>query len=121
MANWCYGKGRFIFLSDHEENILHPDENEMWAREVWDNCYSHISEFVNVPFLKFKKHLQEHRKQVGERLANSLRKKWHFFMTDSSTQDKLTIVVANQCLIFPCNKTLSRRCENKVHTHDVIF
>jgi hypothetical protein len=72
MTNWRNSKARLIVIHDLEENFLPLDENEMSAKEAWDMVYQHIAEFATVPFLQFKGHLKDHRKQVRERLANSL-------------------------------------------------
>jgi hypothetical protein len=47
-------------MNDLISGVLPVDANELSAEEVWDICYQHMEEFINVVFSQFN-----HRKQVG--------------------------------------------------------
>jgi hypothetical protein len=59
--NWFHSEAKKIIMADLEEGILDVDAPS--AKTAWDECYSKMAEFVNVPFEQFDKRLKDHRDQ----------------------------------------------------------
>jgi hypothetical protein len=66
---WISSEARKIIISDLEEGILDVDAPS--AKNAWDECYSKMAEFANVPFEQFQKRLADHRIQQQTRLNKS--------------------------------------------------
>lgn len=71
-TSWRNSKARLIVIFDLEEKNLAIDEKDMSAQDAWDQCYSLLPEFANVPFRQFEAHLKEHRTQLANRMENAL-------------------------------------------------
>jgi len=68
---WRNSVQRDILLDDLLCGVLPVEASELSAEQAWIICYSQMAEFASVPFSQFKARLQDHRKQVKERLARS--------------------------------------------------
>jgi hypothetical protein len=63
---WIASEAKKIIIADLEEGILDVDAPS--AKNAWDECYSKMAEFANVPFEQFQKRLADHRIQHQQRL-----------------------------------------------------
>jgi hypothetical protein len=66
---WVVSEARKIIIADLEDGILDVDAPS--ARNAWDECYSKLAEFANVPFEQFQKRLADHRDQHQRRLSKA--------------------------------------------------
>jgi hypothetical protein len=63
---WIVSEAKKIIIADLEEGIIDVDAPS--AQNAWDECYSKMAEFANVPFEQFQKRLADHRIQHQNRL-----------------------------------------------------
>ena len=66
---WVGSEAKKIIIADLEEGILDVDAPS--AKNAWDECYSKLAEFANVPFEQFQKRLADHRDQHQRRLSKA--------------------------------------------------
>jgi hypothetical protein len=98
-----------IIIADLEVGILDVDAPS--AKNAWDECYSKLAEFANVPFKQFQKRLADHRDQHQRQLSKATMKEILY------ERDKLMHIRqdCNNCgeLVFDLHpaKLLLRKCE----------
>jgi len=61
---WATSAAKYILLEDLEKGMLGIDEPT--AAEAWDNCYSKLPEFADVPFNQFRDRLKGYREKYGK-------------------------------------------------------
>jgi hypothetical protein len=66
---WVDREAKKILIADLEEGILDVDAPS--AKNAWEECYSKLAEFANVPFKQFQKRLADHREQHQRRLSKA--------------------------------------------------
>jgi hypothetical protein len=66
---WVVSEAKKIIIADLEAGILDVDAPS--AKNAWDECYSKLAEFANVPFEQFQKRLADHRDQHQRQLSKA--------------------------------------------------
>jgi len=71
-VDWRASSARLIILYDLERGTLSTDNDEEPAEELWEQVYSGLEEFEDVPFWQFEEKLKDHRRRHEESLDLSL-------------------------------------------------